>query len=140
VSWNSSLIAIKSDPDSSAASVGQELGLLLDEPVGPISWFDATSSLAPGTSVAAVDGWVVLCDPHAFFSVSEPTPPDGGLMWSPSVHEGLCRLSKSGVALGFIIGARPNNWINRSVQPAWLILFGSREHPVYSHRSTSELS
>ena len=84
MSWHTSAIFVHQADPSDFRTILEQLGFPGDEPVGTISFEDATSATAPGRSLTRVNGWTVICDPSFFISGGE-----GGLphnqVWSPAV-------------------------------------------------------
>ena len=103
MSWNSSIIAIKTNYSPNQSIVENELGLCLNPPGETISFEDATGSYTYGTSIGFVDDWTVLCDLAAFYNVNDPRQPADGMIWKPKVDEGLKKLSINSLALGVIL-------------------------------------
>ena len=100
MSWHTSLIFIQqSKPDNVTELLGK-LGFPNHQPGEVISFEDATSTHAPGKSVAHLNGWTILGDPLLFTSLDSVKQPDNSL-WSPTIDKALCEISGSGA---FVFG------------------------------------
>jgi hypothetical protein len=103
MSWNTSFIAINKDFAADLERLQHELGLPLGEPVDDISWEDATSPDVPGKALGVVSGWTIICDAMMFLDLEKGEFPAEGKIWPENIEQGLKRVSKDGLVLGFIL-------------------------------------
>ncbi len=130
MSWHTSIILIQQPDPGDFVPLLERLGFSGGEPSGKVSFEDATSSMAPGKSVAHADGWTIVFDPMFFTTVELLDDQPDDQLWCPLLDQRLREISASGTVFGLITeGASGTHgftlYRNGNLKRIWLVQGGN---------------